>query len=299
MLRLAVTQPVQREIAYSPALLQMLALSQVFAVLWWVIVLWLRTQGIEAWADQIGNFRAGVDHIANPYEIPRFVHPPWLLVIFVPFRLVPLELSTLLQSGLYFAMITAIIHKFGGGRRVLILVLSSYFGFDAILQLNVDWIVCIGLLVPVAFSGPFLLIKPQLALGYYLAFRWREWLKTGVITAGVIAISLLIWPGWPLEIVGRVGGTSVEQFFNIAPLHLLPGPLSLIIGVPLAWWAFRRRDPALGIIAWLFFTPYITLYSLLMTFAMVAIRLPLLALVISPAMWFIYGGVILSGLISR
>lgn len=155
-----------------------------------------------------------------------------------------------------------------------------------------DWIVYIGLLVPIAYSAPFLLIKPQLALGYYFAFRPLDWIKAGVGGAITLVLSFVIWGLWPLRVLERVGGTSVEQFFNIAPITLMPWFISVFIGTGLAIYAFRKRDPVVGILAWLFFVPYITLYSLPLMMGMVAIRLPLLALIINIAMWVIYGGAI-------
>lgn len=90
--------------------------SQGFALLWWLAVLWLRTTGeAHIWVDQIINFRAGVDNFLDPFSSnPRFVHAPWALVIFAPFRVLPLELSVLIQTSIFFAILTAIIFKFGG-----------------------------------------------------------------------------------------------------------------------------------------------------------------------------------------
>lgn len=58
--------------------------------------------------------------------------------------------------------------------------------------------------------------------------------------------------------------------------------ISLAIGAALAWRAFRRHDPVIGVLAGLFVVPYIALYSLLIP----------LALLVSVIMWVIYGGII-------
>jgi hypothetical protein len=47
----------------------------------------------------------------------------------------------------------------------------------------------------------------------------------------------------------------------------------------------------LGILAWLFMTPYIAVYSLPLILGMVAIRWPLLALIFTLASWTILGGI--------
>jgi hypothetical protein len=282
----------ERLLAISPQLAKALWISQGFALLWWLVTLWLRSQEVIVWNDQVISFRAAVAQFSDPFAVPTYVNPPWVLILFAPFSLPPLAISALIQTGLYFAILTAIIFKFGGGLRVVIVTLSSYVALDAVLQLNVEWIVLIGLLVPVAYSGPFLLIKPQLALGYYFAFRPRDWLRAGLYTLPVLLLSLLVWGWWPLEMLEKSGSAIVGRMFNIAPLHLLPWFVSLALGAGLALYAYRRRDPVTGILAWLFFTPYIALYSLPLALAMVAIRWPLLAVIINLSMWLIYGGAI-------
>ena len=82
----------------------------------------------------------------------------------------------------------------------------------------------------------------------------------------------------------------------MAPLALLPAPVGVLIsfgiGIALAWIAFRRRDPVLSILAWLFFVPYIKIYSLLLPLALLAVRWPRFALLVSAVMWIVYGGAI-------
>jgi hypothetical protein len=281
-------------LAISPQLARALGISQGFALLWWLAIIWLqRAYGVAPWMDQVYAFRAAVAQFSDPFAVMSYVNPPWVLILFAPFSLPPLAISTLIQTGLYFAILTAIIFKFGGGLQVVIITLSSFIAFDAVLELNVDWLVCIGLLVPVAYSGPFLLIKPQLALGYYFAFRPRDWLRAGLNTLPVLLLSLLVWGWWPLEMLEKSQTLIVGRMFNIAPLNLLPWFVSLALGAGLALYAYRRRDPVTGILAWLFFTPYIALYSLPLALAMVAIRWPLAATIVSLALWVIFGGQLL------
>jgi hypothetical protein len=280
------------KLTISPSLVKALWISQGFALLWWLVTLWLRGQEVIVWNDQVISFRAALAQFGDPFAVPTYVNPPWVLILFAPFALPPLEISTLVQTGLYFAILTGIIFRFGGGLQAVLITLSSFVALDAVLQLNVDWIVCIGLLVPVAYSGPFLLIKPQLALGYYFAFRPRDWLRAGLYTLPVLLVSLLVWGWWPLAMLEKSQTVIVGRMFNIAPLHLLPWFVSLLVGAGLALHAYRRRDPVIGILAWLFFTPYIALYSLLLALALAAIRWPLLALIINVSMWVVYGGAI-------
>src|SRR5262249_32923785 len=150
---------------------------------------------------------------------------------------------------------------------------------DATLELNIDWLVCIGLLVPPALSGPFLLIKPQDALGVWLTFRRKALFRAGFVCLVIFLISLLVWGWWPTQLLealrlGRYVG------FNLAPTSYLTVPISAAIGLFLAWWAFRRRDPIIAIFAWLFFVPYIGFYGLLLHFALLSVRFRRFALLL-------------------
>jgi hypothetical protein len=71
---------------------------------------------------------------------------------------------------------------------------------------------------------------------------------------------------------------------------LMPPLLSIAIGLVLGWFAVRRQDSALGIVAWLFLVPYIAFYSLLLHFALLSARHWRIALLVSALIWLIYGG---------
>jgi hypothetical protein len=264
---------------------QALIFSQIMAVIWWIVAQIMRDQGAIVWYDQQHIFRRSVGFLLDPYSVGGFVHTPWIIPLLAPFSLFPLALSVLIQSGLYFALITAIIFKFKGDRWAVILTLTSFIALNAVLELNVDWFVLIGLVIPVAWSGPFLLLKPQLALGYYLGVPPREWLKIGMVTAVVVAISILIWGFWFFEIAQRVPTLSIAQTFNIAPSKHFTPLISWPIGALIAWQAFRRQDPPLGVIAWFFFTPYIAPYSLVLLMAILAIRFRVVGVAVWIATW--------------
>ncbi len=276
-----------------------LVFSQVMALVFWAMALWVRGLGVLVWYDQAAFFLPSVSAFTNPYQFGGFVHIPWVVVLLAPFSLLPLELATLLQSCLLFGLITLVIFKFGGDMRAVVLTLTSFVAMDAIIEMNVDWGVIIGLLVPVQYSLPFLLIKPQLALGYYFGVPPRRWLPTILVGAVVVALSFLIWGFWFQKIAAAVPTVSIERSFNIAPLHLLPWPVSIAIGVVLAYLAYKRQDPAIGIIAWFFFTPYIAFYALLLLFGIIAVRLQKLALIIHICTWIVYGGVVVLSLLNR
>lgn len=274
-----------------PSFRQALIASQVLALFWWGVGIILRELGVFVWADQEVFFRPVVDNFFNPYNV-RVVMPPWMVVFLAPFRFVPLLVSTLLQTALLFTVLSAVIFKFGGRLSTVLLVLTSYVTMDAVIQMNLEWAVLLGLLVPLRWSAPMLAIKPHIAFGYYFGFPWRRWVPVAIVGVVFVLISLLVWRLWPLDYIetSRVAAQHVERVYNAAPYSWMTPFVSVPIGIALAIWAYRRQDPLLGIMSGVFITPYIAFYSLVIPFAMLAIRLPKIALVISVIIWVIIGG---------
>ncbi len=280
---------------------QALLLSQVLAIVFWLVALYVRGLNIiPIWYDQRANFVNVAGSFFDPYQLPGFVSPAWVTVFLVPFGVVGLPIAALLQTCLLFGLVTALIYKHGGNFRTALIVLASFVALDNALEINIDWIVALGLLLPSDWSLPLLLVKPQDALGVLLSYSRRHLIRAVAVMASVFACSLVIWGNWPLRMLAAIQRyTLLDRNYNIAPLAVLPVPLALLIGIGLAYVAFRRRDPALSILAGLFFTPYIAFYSLLIPFAMLATRWPRLALIITVCTWLIYGGVLWFARISQ
>ncbi len=270
-----------------------LLISQVLGVGWWSVAAWIRTLNvIPIWFDQQVTFTQLIFHIRNPYEIPIFIQPPWAAVVMAPAGLLPLPWSVLAQLCLYFALLTLLVFRFGGGLKAVLITLTSFIAFDNALELSMDWVICLGLLLPPVYSGPLLLLKPQLALGAWFGLRGRTLARTLIVSLVTLLLSFLLWPGWPLQMAAGLSANLSRQLVNMAPLANLPPALALAIGLGLAWYAHRRADAAWGLLAWLFFAPYLTLYNLLLHLAVLAARNWRLALLISALVWLIYGGLL-------
>jgi hypothetical protein len=268
------------------------SIAVVLAGLYWAfIVLVMEPAGlIKPWFDQRVDFTQVGHHLGDPYQTPGFVNPPWTAVFLWPFSQIPLELAVFIQLCLFFVVLATAMHKFGGTSRTVLIVLGSYIGFDYALEVNIDWLPVLGLLVPAAWSGIFLLTKPQVALGVWLSYsRWRLMQALGV-TGILLAVTVIIWGFWPLdmrEALDRYLSRQFYEHYNLAPSILLPAPVSWVIGLAIGWRAFRRRDSVLSILAWLFFIPYLPFYSVLVYYALFAIRFPLIALIINISLWVV------------
>jgi hypothetical protein len=273
--------------------------AEAFAVVYWLLALYIRTLNIiPVWYDQEHFFTVAARHMSNPYVLEYFSTPPWSTILLAPLSVIPLELAVLLQLGLEFALLTILIVRYGGGRRNVLIMLTSYLAFDTSLEVNIDWIPILGMLLPVQWSMPFILLKPQVGLGYYLGCQPRDVMRAMIPAAVVVALSFLFWGWWPAEVLRHMQRLT-NWTFNMAPMVHISPVISLLIGGAIAYQAVRRRDITIGMIAWLFFIPYIPLYSFLIVFSLVTVRWPRVALLISVVMWIVYGGTILLAIILR
>lgn len=280
-----------------PGIRTTIGLAVALAALWWVAALLIRNSGLfEVWYDQRTNFTQLGRALADPFTVPKMVNPPWTAVIMVPFASMPLEVATLIQAVIYFVALALVITRFGGGRGIVLLTLTSFVAFDSVLELNLEWIICLGLLVPYPLSGFFLLVKPQVALGAWIGFPRQAWLATGLVVVGIGLASIVLWGWWPPHMLATIGTTIAGQPFNIAPAHFIGAPLSLLIGGLLLLCALYRQDIPLGVIGWLFCVPYVSIYSLPLHFGFTLLRFRWLGLILFVATWAIYGGAILIGM---
>jgi hypothetical protein len=281
----------------TPSLRRALVLSQVLAVVWWAVAFYFYYRGqIPVWFDQTTPFTRVGAALGDPYELTRFANPPWTALALIPFTGMAVPAAALIQIALLFGMLTLVIHKFGGNWRTVLLTLTAYWALDNALQINIEWLVCLGLLLPPAWGAPFVLMKPQVVAGVWLSFSRRDLIRVGIVSAALIGPSIVVWGNWPQRLYANAQSAILGQSFNIAPLALLPWPLVILPGIALAWIAWQRRDPILSVLASLFFVPYIAFYSLIVHFALLAIRLPRWALLISVVVWIAYGRIVLAAL---
>ncbi len=280
-----------------PMFLPALVLAIGLAIGWWLVAARVSQKaGTVLWSDQHSIYTQLDANIADPYASRLFANPPWTAVLVYPVALLPFETSVLIQIILYFSLLTLLIAKFGGKFWTVVLVLTSSLAYDSALEMSLEWLVVIGLLVPRVWSGPFLLVKPQAALGAWFGFRPRQIFWAGVVALIVAGLSFLIWPNW-LEGMQNAFQNNIFGAWgtrvNISLSRGLPRPVAWGIGLLLALLAFRRGDVILGVLAWQFLVPYATFYGSMPAFALLAVRWPLIAFAISAAAWIPYSQVLL------
>lgn len=271
----------------SPQLLIMCLIALLMACFWWQVAYHLRDNPqFVVWDDQKVTFLRRVPNLNDPYNtIPGFVNPPWTLLILAPLKTIPRDSAIFLEIVLYFLLTAMVIRKFGGGVLSALIVFTAPLAPDAVINLNIDWIVALGLLVPRAWSAPLLLTKPQNALGYILSFNWRDlgWWLVGAAVIGLF--SLLVWGWWIPDWLAKLDASPVTWLINLAPRALIGDIPAFAIGCLLVGRTLWKRDPILGIFSGLFFVPYIASYSLFVPFALLAVRSKVAALTAHITLW--------------
>lgn len=261
--------------------------AALLALAWWGVALYLRGQGtLLVWNDQEVTFSRALELIGMPYALPGFANPPWALIPLIPFTFFSLPVAVLLQLTIYFIVLTALMQRLGGKLRHVLLALTSPITFFVAMELNVEWIVALGLLVPPAWSPPFLLVKPQMALGYGLVFKRRDLVRALNVTLALFIISFLLWGFWIPDMIHSIQTYVLHRPINFAPMVFITLPGAFAVGAFLCWRGWRKRDPVYAVIGWTFFVTYIAHYSLQLPFTMFAARHPRAALLINLVAWF-------------
>ncbi len=264
-----------------------LVIAVLLALAWWIMALYFyQRETFLVWDDQHWTFSQARNLLSTPYQIAGFVNPPWSLIPLIPFTFFPLPIAALLQLVIYFMILTGIVYKHGGGIRHLLLALASPITFFVAMETNIEWIVALAFLVPHQWSIPFLLVKPQVALGYVLTFTRHELIRGFFVTLALVLLSFVFWGFWIPDLLLSIQTNTLHRPVNFAPMVFITLPISFAIGAFLCWRGWRKRDPAQAVIGWLFFVPYIAHYSLLLPYTLFGVRYPRAALLINLVVWF-------------
>ncbi|MCS6836932.1 MAG: hypothetical protein NZ750_13060 [Anaerolineae bacterium] len=265
------------------------------AALWWMFALSLRqlSAPLLIWEDQQVTFTRA--NPLDPYSVPGFVNPPWTSLLLLPTSLLRaalpvggLELAVLAQWLIYAAALTLLALRERWPVAGLLVVMTSPLALDSALELNIEWVVALGLvLLPrwPLLSPLFMLSKPQVALGWLLGQQrgvWMSWLL-GAVLLGLA--SVLLWGDWWVRWQAKSDEKLVAWMVNAAPSGTIGPLLATILGLGLALWAVRRHDSLMGLLAGLCFVPYVAFYSLMIPFTLLAARWPRLGLLISLTLW--------------
>lgn len=209
----------------------------------------------------------------NPYLVPGFFSPPWLLILPALFGWMPMGAG---------GAIMVILNVFGLGlaawQQKLSLwdTLSLFASFPflaACVYGNIDGLVIGSVLWPAWGALPVLALKPHLTIGAMVvlavrsikARRWIDFVPLG----GLMAISLVLFGFWPVTWWGA-GRFSAAYGFNVAGSAW---PYLFVVGAAIFVEAVRTDDPILGLAAGAFLSPHLTGNALIGVWFVAAVRM--------------------------
>ena len=177
----------------------------------------------------IAQFEAG----GSPYDIRLRGHTPALypfttLLVLWPLKFVPLRFAVMLFVGLTSAALAYAIARKGEPWQLLLFLTPAYW--SAVQSVQWSPLLTAAILLPPLL--PLAVVKPQLGVVLAASGQWSR--RTILATLALVAVSLLVWPPWPLEWL-RHG--NLRTFNGVSPLLVLPG-IVLLLGA-LAW---RTRE---------------------------------------------------------
>lgn len=195
----------------------------------------------------------------NPYVGLNYFNPPWALIPLIPLAILPIRVGNAILGAITLFSFFYIALRLGAKVVTLLFLFTLPFTLYNVIQVNVDWLVVWGFILPPQIGLFFILLKPQ--LGIFLAFYWLidSWKQGGVKlvikTFSPVMISFLLsflFYGNYLE-KGRVA-------FHDATLTFWPASIS--IGLVIMVLAFRWKKPGLAIFVAPLLSPYVQPYSL-------------------------------------
>lgn len=194
----------------------------------------------------------------NPYHIEKFFNPPWALIPVIPFALLPVRIGNAIWSASSLFAFGFVARKLGASWFVTLVFLVLPHTLYNLIQINLDWVVALGFLLPPQIGLFFILIKPQ--LGAFLALYWliEAWRTGGIKKVthefGPIAIVFLL-----SFIIFGFYLTKAQFMILYEDKHFWP--ITVPIGLMLMYISIRDKKPGYSIACAPLLSPYIQLYS--------------------------------------
>ena len=191
----------------------------------------------------------------NPYQITGFVSPPYITA-FLFYAWLPLQWSNIVNMLISIIVLGIANWKYKGGWLGLFLIFTSFEFLQLLGKNNIDWIPLLGVMCPPQIGIIMLSVKPQTLAGVGLIWLKKYGPKIFIPFGILIAVSLAIWHGWPLEWFKSMQGIQ-KSAWNASLF-----PWSIPLGLFMLYKAWKSNDEILASMATGCFAPYFGIYSL-------------------------------------
>ena len=238
---------------------------------------WLPKGGLD-WRDDIAP---GARSWRTPWAegLPLV---PWAAIAMWPLAQLPDRLATAIVNGASAVALGLVVRRLGGKDWYAIPLMLTPFGYWLMGNGQLDCLIFAGLLASRGWDAVILLTKPQVAIGTIAARisqvgSWRKRAAYLIPASVAVALSLFIWPGWPLRIA-EYGKDLLD-----APWNWSLWPWGLPVAMWFLWRAWVTKQEIWGILATPLLFPYVNFHTWLIAASALAILWPKFAL----AIWFL------------
>lgn len=209
-------------------------------------------------ADWRNVFRPALGHVlagSSPYSEEHFYSPPWVLVFYAPFALLPEPYGLVAIWLANFVAFGYAAHKHGAKPITIALFLTLPQVFQGAFLGNCDWMVALGTVLPPWIGLLLVTVKPQIGAPIALFLLIEAYRQGGIRKAACTAaplfvlglLSLILWRDNLLQ-----GAQAAGMFWNVAHFpYLVP------VGLVLLYRALRDRRLGMSMASGPFLTPYL------------------------------------------
>jgi hypothetical protein len=212
--------------------------------------------------------------LANPYQQPGYLNPPWAAAIIYPFSLLSKHAGGALWMLVSIGLILFSARRLGADRLGLLFILGNPFMWFFLTLGQLDALVLLGfVLLQPPWDVLLLAVKPHV-IGTAILFRLREYdRRAWWLLAAALLLSLLIWWNWPAQMIAK--WFRPEDLYYAISHGVWPWgiPFGLIL-LGLAW---KRKSPVPGALATYFLTPYVGPGSIIVYATLIFSTAPLVA----------------------
>lgn len=147
----------------------------------------------------------GVPLYGKPVTHAYYSNPPWLAVLCIPLALLPFRLGWAALAAATFGVALLLLKRWNRQTNLIkpVLVLLSPPMFYTIMHGQIDVLILGAVLLPTHWWMLAALTKPQVTLGLLVGVPRSLWLRAGLLSGLVLAISVIWFGNWPRVLLNQ------------------------------------------------------------------------------------------------
>jgi len=230
------------------------------------------------------TFYPSSQKILNPYSNETFINIPWITLVLSPFRFFSKEAGKILNVSLQVVIFWILLKQKGGKTLAIFLTFTSFPFLFSLHNASIEWIPALALFFPNALGVIIYLIKPQstLLIGLDWFYRQKNKLAFVIIPLAWMLVSLLIWPGWPLEMLKNMEEVTLYRW------NMSLFPWTIPVGLALVYYIVKEKPEKgelLASLATICLMPYFAPHSVTIPFVLLTTRYPRASIPVWISLW--------------